>query len=156
MSTNEADLEYGPNPPGSKYEHTDIDPAIGYKFAIWLAVAMLMSVGIVYGTFVFFNSREDAAATASQQYPLAAGLEKPIPEPRLQTQPFKDVYLLKKGENEVLESYAWVDQPAGVVRIPIDRAMELALERGLASRPEGSMATPTVADSSAGRTMAPR
>lgn len=31
MSTkhvNEADLEYGPNPPGAQYEHTDIDVAV--------------------------------------------------------------------------------------------------------------------------------
>ena len=36
-----------------------------------------------------------------------------------------------KKENEVLGSYDWVDQKNGVVRIPIDRAMDLLAQRGL-------------------------
>ena len=51
------DLEYGPTPPGAKHEHTDIDVGVGYKFALWLAVAMLISAGIVYGTFWFFEGQ---------------------------------------------------------------------------------------------------
>jgi hypothetical protein len=35
---------------------------------------------------------------------------------------------------ELLEGYQWVDEQAGVVRIPIERAMELLAERGLPSR----------------------
>ena len=31
----------------------------------------------------------------------------------------------------MLHSYGWVDQQAGIVRIPIDRAMTLLTERGL-------------------------
>ena len=66
-----------------------------------------------------------------QQFPLAAGQVKVRPAPRLQTQPFKDVYLLKQGQNERLDSYGWVDKADGIVHIPIDRAIELTLERGL-------------------------
>ncbi|MCX6047619.1 MAG: hypothetical protein NT075_21175 [Chloroflexi bacterium] len=33
-----------------------------------------------------------------------------------------------------LHSYGWVDQKAGIVRIPIDRAMTLLLQRGLPAR----------------------
>jgi hypothetical protein len=55
MSTDH-DLEYGPTPAGAQYEHTDIDPGIGYSFAGWLAVAMLLSMWIVYGTFWLFES----------------------------------------------------------------------------------------------------
>ena len=35
----------------------------------------------------------------------------------------------------MLDSYGWVDKNAGVVRIPIDEAMKLTLERGLPARP---------------------
>ena len=31
----------------------------------------------------------------------------------------------------MLTSYAWVDKPGGFARIPVDRAMELIVERGL-------------------------
>ena len=105
MSTNDLDIEYGPNPPGAKYEHTDIDTSIGYQFAIWLTVAMLMSVGIVYGTFWFFNGQERAIDAKVQRFPMAQGLVREPPAPRLQTQPFKDVYLLRLGEAETLGSY---------------------------------------------------
>ena len=54
------DIEYGPNPPGTTYEHSDIDPSVGYKFAIWLAVAMILSAAIVYGTFKFFDGQSQS------------------------------------------------------------------------------------------------
>lgn len=158
MSTDHGhELEYGPNPPGAQYEHTDIDPAIGYKFAAWLAVAMLISAAMVYGSFWFFERSEQARDRAVQQFPLAVGLVKEPPTPRLQTQPFKDVYLLRQGENERLESYGWVDKEAGIVRMPIERAMELTLERGLPARAVSASAVgQVVQDSSAGRTSAAR
>jgi hypothetical protein len=160
MSTNhvnDADLEYGPTPPGAQYEHTDIDTSVGYKFALWLIVAMVISVAIVYGTFWFFENQSQKADAVAQQYPLAVGQAKAPPTPNLQTQPFKDVYLLRKGEAEKLDSYGWVDQQGGIARIPIERAMALTAERGLPSRTEGGDGKNVVTqDSSSGRTIVPR
>jgi hypothetical protein len=159
MSTKHASdsaLEYGPTPPGAKYEHTDIDPAIGYKFALWLAVAMVLSFAIVYGAFRFFDSQA-RTANADPRYPMAAGLTRPAPAPSLQTQPFKDIYMLREDEANKLKSYGWVDQDGGVARIPVDRAMELMLQRGFPTRPDAATATGgVVQDSSSGRTVAPR
>ena len=101
---NDADLEYGPTPADAEYEHTDIEPSIAGKFAVWLTVAMVISVAIVYGTFWFFEGREQTAGQASQQFPLAAGQVREPPGPQLQTQPFKDIYLLRQSENEKLTS----------------------------------------------------
>jgi hypothetical protein len=161
MSTehvHDEDSEYGPTPAGAKYEHTDIDPSIGYQFGIWLAVAMLISFGIVYGTFWLFEGREKAANTAAQKYPLAASVpHKEPPGPNLQKQPFKDIYMLHEGEAQKLTTYGWVDKEGGVTRIPIDRAMELMLQRGFPARAEGGNALNVVTqDSSSGRTMVPR
>src|SRR5689334_2944556 len=154
----EADLEYGPTPAGAKYEHTDIDPNIGYQFGLWLAVAMIISFGIVFGTFKLFENREQSASTAAQKYPLAASVpHKEPPGPNLQKQPFKDIYELRQGESEKLTSYGWVDKDGGVTRIPIDRAMEIMLQRGFPARSEGGNALNVVTqDSSSGRTMVPR
>jgi len=153
----EHDLENGPTPPGAKHEHTDIDPQIGYKFASWLAVAMLISAGIVYGAFYFFEGREKTASSNAQAYPLAVGQLKAPPFPNLQTQPFKDLYQLRQGENEKLASYGWVDKDGGVTRIPIDRAMEVMLQRGFPVRAEGGSGVDVVTqDSSSGRTVVPR
>lgn len=161
MSTNEHvnehDLEYGATPPGAKYEHTDIDTSVGYQFALWLAVAMAISAAIVYGTFWFFEGQTKNADAVAQKYPLAVGQAKTPPLPNLQTQPFKDVYLLRKGEAEKLASYGWVDKQSGVTRIPIDRAMEVLLQRGLPARADGGNGLNVVTqDSSAGRTLVPR
>jgi hypothetical protein len=161
MSISQHDLEYGPTPPGAQHEHTDIDVSIGYKFATWLFVAMLMSAGIVYGSFWFFNGQQKAADATALKYPLAAGRlpeqQDRRPLPRLQNQPFKDLYELREGEMKRLESYAWQDKGEGVTRIPIERAMELVLEKGLPARTGGADGTNTVVqDSSAGRTSVPR
>ena len=157
LGAGEHDLEYGPTPPGAKYEHTDIDPAIGYKFALWLAVAMLMSFAIVYGTFILFDREARQVNEAAVRYPLAAGAARPQPTPALQTQPFKDVYLLRHEETQRLDSYGWVDKEGGITRIPIDRAMEVMLQRGYPVRAEGGDALNVVTqDSSSGRTVAPR
>jgi hypothetical protein len=56
------------------------------------------------------------------------------PEPRLQTDPRDDMANLRRSEDDVLDSYGWVDRNAGVVRIPIERAMTLVVERGLPTR----------------------
>ncbi len=154
MSTDH-DLEYGPTPPGAQYEHTDIDTSIGYTFAVWLVVAMALSLGLVYGVFYVFEGQRAAADVSTQQFPLAVGQEKEPPSPRLQTQPFKDVYLLKIGQNEKLQSYGWEDKANGIVHIPIERAMELT-QKGLTARPDGGGVPMVVQDSSAGRTSAPR
>jgi hypothetical protein len=152
MST-EHDLEYGPTPAGAQYEHTDVDVHIGYSFATWLAIAMILSVGLVYGVFWLFEDRQAAANVAAQQFPLAAGLEKEPPSPRLQTQPFKDIYLLKQGQAERLETFGWIDRDNGFVHIPIERAMELTREMHVPARPDGKAAPTTVVqDSSSGRT----
>ncbi len=154
----EADLEYAATPPDSEYEHTDIEPAIAGRFAVWLAVSMLISAAIVYGTFWLFESREETVNRAAVQFPMAVGRVIEPPTPRLQTQPFKDVYQLKQEQIDRLHSYGWVDQSSSIVHIPIDEAMRLLTERKLlptaGETPDGL--NQVVQDSSAGRTVAGR
>ena len=154
----DADLEYGPTPAGAAYEHTDVAPGVAYSFAIWLGVSMLVSGAIVYGTFWFLEGRAVSIDDATRTYPLAVGQSQDPPAPRLQAQPFKDVYELKSAQRGLLHSYGWVDKANGVVHIPIDRAMQITLERGFPVR-DGDAASSTsmvIQDSSAGRTAAPR
>jgi hypothetical protein len=56
------------------------------------------------------------------------------PEPRLQVSAPKDLKQYKAGQEEILNSYGWVDQGAGIVRIPIERAMDILLQKGLPLR----------------------
>lgn len=56
------------------------------------------------------------------------------PQPRLLVDEPANLAELRKHEHAMLTTYGWVDQGAGVVRLPIDRAKELVLERGLPVR----------------------
>jgi cytochrome c oxidase cbb3-type subunit III len=57
---------------------------------------------------------------------------------------------LRTAEDAVLHSYGWVDRAAGIVRMPIDRAMEVLAERGLPTRaqPPESTVRPTAPEPS--------
>src|SRR5206468_2965689 len=47
------------------------------------------------------------------------------PQARLQTTPAEDLAQLRAREDTTLDGYGWEDRTAGVVHIPIARAMEL-------------------------------
>jgi hypothetical protein len=59
------------------------------------------------------------------------------PEPRLQVSPRHDLREILTNEMEMLHTYGWVDRQAGIVRIPIERAIDLVAERGLPARRQG-------------------
>jgi hypothetical protein len=82
--------------------------------------------------------------------------EKPQlpPEPRLQAVPRLDLRSLREGEDQVLNSYAWVDPNRGIARIPIAEAIKIVAAKGLPTKPspglpnaEGEREIPSVASS---------
>jgi hypothetical protein len=159
MASHEWDAEYGPTPPDAQREHTDIEPSIARNFALWLGVAMIISAGIVYGTFWFFEGREQTTNREAQMFPLAAGRVKEPPGPQLQTQPFKDIYMLRRSEQERLSGYGWIDKGTGTARIPIQDAMRLVVERGLVQSQPAEQRTgvgEVATDSASGRVAGPR
>jgi len=121
--------------PAVAHEESDVNIRAIFGFgAGLLAVAVVIHV-LIYGLFGYFNRRERVQAPA--EYPLAAGQGNRVPpEPRLQTDPRQDLADLRAKEQDQLTSYGWVDRNAGVVRIPIEAAMKLTLERGLPARTE--------------------
>ena len=52
-------------------------------------------------------------------------------EALLQADPVADMVAMRNEQNAVLDSYGWVDKEKGVVRIPIEKAIELTLEHSL-------------------------
>ena len=48
----------------------------------------------------------------------------------------EDMRELRSKEDELLGSYGWVDQRAGIARIPINEALRLTVQRGLPARQE--------------------
>ncbi len=117
------------------HETSDVNITGIIGFGVGLLVTAAIVHLLVFVLFRYFESREGARVPA--EYPLARSQEGRVPpEPRLQTNPRQDLTDLRAKEDEWLGSYGWVDRNAGVVRIPIDEAMKLTLERGLPSRTE--------------------
>jgi hypothetical protein len=117
---------------GVGHEQSEANLQLVVFSAIGLAIATLFVLLIVWGAFNLLKNQEQAQAQVDQPSPLsptAAGL--PAGVPKLEDKPWLSYRDLRKHEDEVLSTYGWQDQKAGVVRIPIDRAMELTLQRGL-------------------------
>lgn len=149
-----ADYEYAFTPTDAAHEHTDASVWVLVKFAIWLLVSgAVIHVGLWLMFALFVEQREP---TVEAEYPLAAEASEPrLPaEPRLQRIPANEIADFRRREEAILHGYGWIDKDAGVVRIPIEDAMRLTVERGLPSRPDASATVPGTlpADSSSGRT----
>ena len=137
------------------HEGSDIDIRAMFISAVALTAMTAFCYGVVLVMFNLFEARA-AEASATRQYPLARGQENRLPpEPRLQTQPKQELKDLRAEEALALENYQWVDKTAGVVRIPIEAAKKLTLERGLASRPAPAGAPAAAAPAAAPATPAP-
>jgi hypothetical protein len=120
-------------PAAVHHETSDANIVGVLGFGLGLIVAALVIHLLVLVLFQFFQGRE--ARRVPAEYPLAVGQgERLPPEPRLQINPREDLRELRAKEDELLGSYGWVDKNAGVVRIPIDDAMKLTIERGLPAR----------------------
>jgi hypothetical protein len=115
------------------HERTDVNVGgVLLSGAALFVVAAVVHV-LIWVMFGFFDRRE--AVRGAREYPLAAAQENQVPpEPRLQTNPREDLRELRDREDEVLASYGWVDKNAGIVRIPIEEAMKIVVQKGLPAR----------------------
>jgi hypothetical protein len=118
------------------HEESDINLRAIFGFGAGLLVVAVVVHLLIAGLFKYFDARE--ARQPMVDYPIAAAEEHRLPpEPRLQVNPRQDLLEMRAHEDDVLMSYGWVDKTAGVVRIPIDEAMRLTLQRGLPARQGG-------------------
>jgi hypothetical protein len=67
-------------------------------------------------------------------------IDKTFPKPVLEYSERTQFIQEVENENKALESYDWVDQNAGIVRIPIEQAMDLVAQRGFPVIPEAARA----------------
>ncbi len=113
------------------HELGDLSPKSIVLFAVVLSVAILLVLLVSYGLLRRFGTVEMRSET--QPSPLAL-TRQAAPGPRLQVNPGRDIAEMRAAEDARLNSYGWVDPKAGIVRIPIDRAIEILARRGLPAR----------------------
>jgi hypothetical protein len=98
--------------------------------ALGLAVLILVSVAAMRLLFVYNLDREARRSPPANPLAAASGPRLP-PEPRLLPKPIEQLQQLRAEEKQTLETYGWVDRSKGIVRIPVERAMELVARKGL-------------------------
>lgn len=98
-----------------------------------LAVGAMMVGLLVYGIFWYLADHplssprpNPFAETEAQQMP---------PQPRIEEHPAIEIQELHSQEDKILTTYGWTDKDKGIVRVPIDRAMELKLQQGFPTKP---------------------
>jgi hypothetical protein len=132
-------VEPAPNGAGDRgYEQRDVQPrAVAWLFG-GVGVAVIVAVASLW---LVWKGFERAAAKRDPALSPLAGPVLP-PPPRLQSTPLADYREHRAHEDRVLNSYGWVDRERGVVRIPIDRAIELLIQRGEPSVPPAAADPP--------------
>jgi hypothetical protein len=100
-------------------------------------VAFAVQIGL-WGMFKYLKG--SYTALDPEPNPMLSGQRKPpesdpardFPQPRLQADPVRDFNKLHQANAAALDGPpVWLDEQAGIVRIPIEQAMQLTLERGL-------------------------
>ena len=106
---------------------------IGIRGILYFAgglVVMAIIVHFVLGALMNRFSRDERGAERNRPV-LFTREEGQFPPPRNQVAPRTELEQMRKREGAILNSYGWVDEKAGVARIPIDRAISILAERGL-------------------------
>jgi hypothetical protein len=109
-----------------KHQGTDVRvPAIVRSVLVFVVIVVFLHVGVwfFYRYVADLDGRRDVRRTFVESPPAVP------PEPRLQVDPHEDLQEYLRKQQEVLNSYAWVSRGEGRVRIPVERAMALVVER---------------------------
>jgi hypothetical protein len=117
--------------PEVSHETADVDVRGILRFGGALAIVAVVIHIALYWLLLYYNQRE-----ARRETPTTSGQSKedPPPEPRLRVAPRADLLEMRRAEDQVLNSYGWVDREKNIVRVPIERGMEIIVKRGLPVR----------------------
>ena len=117
--------------PAVSHEKSDVDLRRVSYLGVGLTVLVLVVLALLLWLFSYFNARELRHGHAPQGVPKSA---PETPAPRLQISPSTDMAEMRAAEDKVLTTYGWIDKDKGVVRIPVERAMEIFAQRQNAAK----------------------
>lgn len=109
------------------HERRDVRPGSVVVWTAGVFVLMLFAFAAMWLLLGGMNSY--LTRTGPPANPMADYGPTEPPAPRLQADPLADLQALRAREQAQLDGYGWVDRQAGTVHIPLDRAMQLLLER---------------------------
>src|ERR1700686_839354 len=128
----------------TEFEREDLSTRGVFMFMAGLAVSGIVIFFIIVGMYSFLDKYERSQmATASPLVTTKGSMLRVVTQedmdkkfkdngaPMLETNERGQLRDFLMNEEDQLNSYGWVDENAGVAHIPIDRAMDLLVQRGL-------------------------
>jgi hypothetical protein len=119
--------------PELRHERTDADVWALSKFAIALLLTCIASLGLVFALFRYFEGKYGGVLPRATQS-LALDARRLPPSPQLEVTETQDLQAQRAAESQILSSYGWVDREHGIVRIPIDQAIDMLATSHLPAR----------------------
>lgn len=121
------DKSHGAPAASPGYETRDANVRGVFGFLVVLGLVLVFTALVCWGLFKYFSAGHANREPAS---PFAETRQLPS-GPQLQVNPREDFLRFRAQQEQSLESYAWESRDDGTVRVPIERAMELLLQKGL-------------------------
>lgn len=113
------------------YERSDASPRGLVYFALTIAAILaVVSLSLIW-LFKHYEKIENPGSFVARPF---EAVQPAPPPPRIQADPSVDIRNYLQSQQDLLNTYGWVDRQNGIVRMPIDRAMGLLLQRGLPAR----------------------
>ncbi len=160
MKSDERNQSHSGN--GTGFEREDLSTRGVFAFMIGLAVVGVVIYFIIVGMYRFLDNYERSQMSTASPLVTSKGAMSRVVTQADMDKTFKDngapmleviegVDLRKDliNQENQLNSYGWVDEKAGVAHIPIDRAMELIVQRGLPVHAPGAAESATAAPGNA-------
>jgi hypothetical protein len=119
------------NPEEAGYELSDLNPGYVGLFGIGLSVVLVVAV-VVASLLIHYKTVQHVRQDTP--FPRLAREREATPGTRLQIDAQSELRQMRAAEDAMLNSYGWVDKDAGIVRVPVDRAMEILAKKGLPAR----------------------
>ena len=123
----------------SRYEIRDANASGVFTFLVILGVVLVIVSLVCWGMFRYFSAH--AVNGSASDSPFANTRQLPL-GPQLQVNPREDWLKYREEQEKSLETYEWVNRPAGTVRIPIENAMELLVKKGVPVQGESEANVP--------------
>jgi hypothetical protein len=134
--------------PEPHIEAADVNVWAVGKFAIALVLLAIFSLAGLFALFRYFIQANGGPLPSIMRGPEIDARKRP-PAPQLEVTEPLDLARERAAEDKLLTSYGWVDKQNGIVRIPIERAIDMVAQQGLPARtqappPESTATVPTM------------
>ena len=123
-----------PAPDGKSYEARDANARWIFGIIAGLFVSIAVAEVVMHWSMSRLRARPEPTDPWSGVRRQSGGTANGASFPKLQVAPPEDLQRFRARETAELTSYGWLNRTAGVVRLPVERAMDLVLERGLPVR----------------------